>query len=829
MSAHCGSVLDAGTVRGPPSPRKPIPSNWLPERNAPKLATAQRAKERVHKKGSVSGSPIEAKTLRGTRSLAEMGRAFGSDGATFLTKDTLTTVESDITSPPAVRSPTKHARTSSKPAWNSPVNSSPHESPRQKSTFTFRTSPTKKAPASPYVGSVGRRGPSSVATSTGETVFHSAEGSAFHSAEASPVRSTADSEQSFKSPAEVLDHDDTHIPHLQLSADNEDEQAAPNFGTLKTSSKLAANGKENSRKPQLTIDTSSSSLLVHVGGDMPASESSATSDSATSNSPWSATSASSSSRIPRVNTGSLSSKRAPTRSSTLKGAPSVKSLTSPKTKPEHADASTSRETVQPGTPVAGSVRHVRTVDSSGRTPITTRRPTNESGALLSIMSTESPTDTLPAHDTEATLALVTSSLHKLAVDREEQLASPECNSMLEQSSRASSMCTVKATPVVADPAMVDSAIIYSRKSSASGTIPHRPIHNPPIIVMMAHNLDIGSLGVNDIPYNSSFAPVNPPTNGTNGTPSSQHVRAESVHSLQSSHTSDLRATAAEFVPNFATKVDSGSKETTASPPVDPSADLLGDQKFELDMYGIPWFYYMHQVQFAYEQGFHYGRSKSPKKFRSKKQRSSVSSPADAQPSRQGFNDMPPPASTVPLAEQRAQQQRENLIEEVASLVDASTDDRSGSPFATQKDVIARQAAVPYAPNSPRMPHVDLTTIRNVPSRSVPPHLRYNNANTLPNRGQYNNNRRGYNRSDNGLYNHVGCGMFGVPMHDTVPFPHPIAPQGRPMGGYDGNATNVPEYRQAVGSEACGVVELVTAAERVGGEACNKCEPDHPME
>jgi hypothetical protein len=67
------------------------------------------------------------------------------------------------------------------------------------------------------------------------------------------------------------------------------------------------------------------------------------------------------------------------------------------------------------------------------------------------------------------------------------------------------------------------------------------------------------------------------------------------------------------------------------------------------------------------------------------------------------------------------------------------------------------------------------------------------------------------------------------MHDTVPFPHPIAPQGRPMGGYDGNATNVPEYRQAVGSEACGVVELVTAAERVGGEACNKCEPDHPME
>jgi len=71
------------------------------------------------------------------------------------------------------------------------------------------------------------------------------------------------------------------------------------------------------------------------------------------------------------------------------------------------------------------------------------------------------------------------------------------------------------------------------------------------------------------------------------------------------------------------------------------------------------------------------------------------------------------------------------------------------------------------------------------------------------------------------------------MHDTVPFPNPIPPQGRRINGFNdnprSNATHVPDYKPFVGSEACGVADVAFAAERVGGEACNKCDPDHPLE
>jgi hypothetical protein len=196
MSLYGGSIPNMGTIRGSPSPRKPLPSQWLPVTNGPNLATAQRAKERGHKRGSAGGSPIEAKTPRGTRSLVDIGRAHGVEGQSFLTKHALAAVESDLTSPLAARSPTKRKCASSKPAWNSPATSPLRESSRQQSAFTFKTSRNKTFPSTEAASHSHERG-NSVATSDGDSVYHSAE--------TSPVSGTVETMPAFKPTVGVLD------------------------------------------------------------------------------------------------------------------------------------------------------------------------------------------------------------------------------------------------------------------------------------------------------------------------------------------------------------------------------------------------------------------------------------------------------------------------------------------------------------------------------------------------------------------------------------------------------------------------------------------------
>jgi hypothetical protein len=140
------------------------------------------------------------------------------------------------------------------------------------------------------------------------------------------------------------------------------------------------------------------------------------------------------------------------------------------------------------------------------------------------------------------------------------------------------------------------------------------------------------------------------------------------------------------------------------------------------------------------------------------------------------------SATLPLAEQRAQQQRENNTE---------TNDRPISPFAAQKALIDRHIPYPNARvTEVPISGIDITTIRNVGLPST---------------------RRRTHRSDNGLYSYRGRGVPGLRMADTIPFPPPVAPQGRPV--------------QSAGEEACGRIDIVYAMERIGGEACLECEVD----
>ncbi|KAF2029478.1 hypothetical protein EK21DRAFT_67566 [Setomelanomma holmii] len=304
--------------------------------------------------------------------------------------------------------------------------------------------------------------------------------------------------------------------------------------------------------------------------------------------------------------------------------------------------------------------------------------------------------------------------------------------------------------------------------------------------------------------------------------------------MQSSLGSDLRATAPDFIPRAQTESDSGYNESAVITRIDAPTDVLGSKAFELDMYGIPWFYYMNQVQFAYQQGFHNGRMRPPKKSHRKKNRSPAMSPAGAHPftddttvgiagesNQQRVSDMPPPTSTLPLAEQRSRQERKDSVSgrhtpSTTKQDNApSEEDRSYSPFAAQKALITQQNALRNTTNIPRAPNVDLTSIRNVALPSGPGIMPVQNGynTTLPYR-EHPNSRRNYNRSDNGLYSYGGRGMVGVPMQN-IAFPDPIPPQGRPVG--------------ISRSEACGVVDITVAAERAGGDACNACAPDHPLD
>jgi hypothetical protein len=353
---------------------------------------------------------------------------------------------------------------------------------------------------------------------------------------------------------------------------------------------------------------------------------------------------------------------------------------------------------------------------------------------------------------------------------------------------------------------------------------------------MAHKFDIGTFHPDDdknravslasTSTHSSAQDVAPARGRAEQYMPTTRRQAESEHSLQSSLASDLRATAPEFVP-YPTVATQENAQPAPVPRLDPTTDLLGDMKYELDAYGIPWYYYMYQVQFAFDQGFQQGKSRSPKKVQQKKH-PHTSSAADTYPEgakgkatnnesgqgQQRTSAMLPPTSTVPLAEKRAQQQRESVTE----TMDASQNEpltvakRAVSPFAVQKALIDRHIPYPNARvTEVPVPGIDLTTIRNVGL----PQNGYS-SNTMPNRCKSNTNaRRNHRRSDNGLYSYRGRGVAGLRMAETVPFPTPVAPQGRPVS--------------TVGSEACGMIDIVYAAERIGGEACHECEPDHPLD
>lgn len=142
---------------------------------------------------------------------------------------------------------------------------------------------------------------------------------------------------------------------------------------------------------------------------------------------------------------------------------------------------------------------------------------------------------------------------------------------------------------------------------------------------------------------------------------------------------------------------------------------------------------------------------------------------------------------------------------------------SVSPFATQFDIVSRQAALQSNTNTTqRLSQVDLTNIRNVPPHEPLRRVHGQHYGTMPSR------RRNYRQAGNGLYG--GRGNVGVPLYATMPFPDPVPPMGRPLESNLGISDAYVSY--TIGSQACGTIEIEKAAEYGGEQACNTCEPDH---
>ena len=306
-------------------------------------------------------------------------------------------------------------------------------------------------------------------------------------------------------------------------------------------------------------------------------------------------------------------------------------------------------------------------------------------------------------------------------------------------------------------------------------------------------------------------------------------------SVPSSLASDLRATAPEFVP---TRVGTSTEEAVLAPP--EMVPALPDM-YSLDAFGLPWYYHMYPFQWSYPASFYNGRSRSPRKFYPRRQRQNFASPDrkhNSQHNTYPSKTEPPvtptsrnpraqlPSFQKPVSPMTLLEQNRNAdfqmsgssqparvassapLKESSNSVDAVQEKADDGPFVHQMDFVNRQAAMHDPSETRRGSNVDLTKIHNIPAFH-----RYD----IQHQGGSPSRNVGHRRGNNGLYDR--CGVAGVPMSATAPFPSPMAPHGRPT-----QVKEVPTryVGYTAGTDACGSVNIEVAAER-GGDVCDACD------
>jgi hypothetical protein len=450
-------------------PRKPLPAQWFPPSQSPTMSSSQRARAHGETQACPSGSPVDRRPLRTTRSLADFGKAH-AETTSFLTKEALDAVDANITSPTLRRSPSKLQRSPTKVPWNSPTISPKVGSLRHNGASPTKPSPPRVMHLGVHVTADHKRAPSSI-TSTGATSFHTAHGS--------PVRSSACSQSSFSSTEGLNDSVYFHCSDYVANVDIEQVDHFNNKGKASATSHTTTSPRSRVSRPELkiripppdatldadqrsasTLPSATSSTAVSVGkGNNPGIEHAVGHPRATTQS-----------RIPRMSVSKGSSARAPTLSSTLKQTKSTQTLRSPK-----ATKGKVEQKVATASKAAGmrSLRHVRTVDSTGSTPILSNRKSRDLRIPASVASTSMRNTQRMTCASD--MDLLASYLQDTALEAAGPPEDPEDLPLppSRTASRATSSCTVKASQITRDLARPDSAIMLRPEiSELSGMFDH---------------------------------------------------------------------------------------------------------------------------------------------------------------------------------------------------------------------------------------------------------------------------------------------------------------------------------------------------------------------
>ena len=679
------------------SPRKSIPPQWMAKTKGPLLATAQRAKEReARKQKPHSESPIGSgmKTIRGARSSIDLGKLYGTEQTTFLTKNAAAAVESDITSQSATRTPKALRHTPSKGVLKTPTGSPVRESPGKHSAVkTTVLSPTRSIVTHEF----GLDGVSqSIAMTTTDASPHSP--SVVSSAGSTPFVSA---KQSPVSPGSVPKFVTANVSHdfqildLDLADADGIEQMTKSEHGMKSFQSTHSRGKS---EPHARVAfagckaTSSKPRIPKLSLRIPNSSSLSTDrrppfilGSASSSGPGTPVSPSQSSRIPRIFVPTKNEQECSITSTalqsgaTLRRSTSVKTLVAEKaTRPTHTIVKSSRPALRativnydstecrssaafvdphdvplPETTVVPSLRHVRTVDSMGATPILSQALAASVDEALSSVSPCSSTigeeitvtNTTPIGDSlvqgnedkhrrvksylEFTEQMEKPPISPLPGDIFSTWIEPKCMTVpitlpaagatekldeLQTATReftaerpkmytsiSTSAATMKDTTIERDPAI----IFHRKKLDASGMIPiilNIPVHVSPLCVIMTCLTDLDSSISDPVldRYASSTTSTStgisrPSENRFDTVPTRTGGQEHSEPSQESNFASNLRATAPVFQPQQHSKP---LAETQSGPPpniIQQQQPIVLFDPFALDMNGIPWYHYMYPV------------------------------------------------------------------------------------------------------------------------------------------------------------------------------------------------------------------------------------------
>lgn len=431
------------------SPRKPLPAQWFPSSESLTPMVKQQRRAHDARKASPSGSPRATGSMRHS---VDLGRTC-ANSTSFLTKEALDAVDANITSPTLRRSPSRIQPSPPKAPWNSPTLSPKIGGLRHTSTSPTKPSPPRTTHLGAHTTTDHRRAPSSI-VSTGAT--------SFHSAHCSPVRSSSSSQNSFSSTDTLNDAIYHHCSDFM--ADHDVEQVDASFSKRNLTSTAATKAllRPRTSRPDLTIripppdtafgsERTSASALVSAarGKALSIVEETSPGLKQLENHVNLVTQ----SRIPRIPIGKASSARAPTLSSTLKQTKSTQTLRAPKTIKNSSEPRVSTSSKATGTK---SLRHVRTVDDTGSTPISSIPTTCEfsiPGSLASGAMMDTPRNTL-LHEVD----MLASYLRNTA-ELDETLLAPSTPS------RATSSSTIKAAQVPESLAISSSVGTQTHKST----------------------------------------------------------------------------------------------------------------------------------------------------------------------------------------------------------------------------------------------------------------------------------------------------------------------------------------------------------------------------